>query len=129
MANKKFLAVKTRLPGVVKAEGILGVTPNGKVQRFVTSEIFRRLIDYIPVKSGVLQDSARITDSTHIRVDTPYARAQFFGVTKSGKPFNYNLAGSPKAGSHWDRRLVADEGEQIVQEANDFVKSGKAKGT
>lgn len=114
-----------KLPSADELKKKLGVNKTGRVQRFVTDDVFSRLIDYIPLKSGRLRLSAKKESPTKIKVGgsgIPYARAQFFGVTKSGVPFDYNTASGVKIGSHWDRRLVQGEGAQIVENANKYVK-------
>ncbi len=118
--------VKTVLPPETKVKSILGVDAGGDVQRHVTENIYRRLLPYIPKKSGRLREAAKIKSSRRITVNAAYAKVQFFGVTKHGVPFRYDtVAGGPKAGSHWDRRLVADEGRAIVADANRYVRSRK----
>ena len=101
--------------------GILGVGELGDVQRFVTQEVFRRIRPYLPLREGDLRASARVEGPTTIRVDTPYARAQFFGVTREGVPFDYEPTGA-KVGSHWDRRLAADEGRAIAAKATAYAR-------
>ena len=124
MARKRYgMVMSVNLPSVGKARQLLGVDKDGRVQKYVTESVFKRLKPYIPKRSGVLRSNARIASNTKITVSGVYARAQFFGVTKSGKPFDYGILGGAKAGSHWDRRLVADEGKQIVAAANKFVRS------
>ncbi len=116
------------LPNTAEIKSKLGVDKTGRVQNFVTDDVFTRLIDYIPFKSGRLRLSAKKESSTRISVGgagIPYARAQFFGVTKSGIPFDYNTAAGAKIGAHWDRRLVQSEGAQIVANANKYVKGLK----
>lgn len=116
------------LPSTSELYKKLGVDGKGRVQKFVTDDVFTRLIDYIPLKSGALRLSAKVVSPTQISVGgagIPYARAQFFGVTKSGKPFDYNTAAGAKIGAHWDRRLVQGEGAQIVADANRYVKGLK----
>lgn len=128
MAKKKYsgFTVKTVLPPESKVHSILGVNATGDVQKFVTNDIFRRLLPYIPKKTGKLREAAQIKNSRLIEVNSPYAKRQFFGVRKDGSPYNYNLAtGGAKAGNHWDRRLVADEGKAIVADANRYVRSKK----
>lgn len=127
MAKKDVsFRVKTVLPPETKVKSILGVDANGAVQKHVTDEIFKRIIPYIPKMTGKLREAAQVKSSRSITVDTIYARRQFFGVTKHGVPFKYNTArGGAKAGSHWDRRLVADEGDAIVADANRYVRSRK----
>lgn len=121
MTRKPFLTVKTRLPTSRKLFERLGVDKNGDVQNFATDEILKRLTPYIPYQSGSLRASASKESSTRISVKARYARAQFFGVTKKGEPFDYNTTGNPKAGSHWDKRLVSDEGEAIVAKLNRYA--------
>ena len=116
------------LPNAAQLKEQLGVNKTGRVQNFVTDDVFVRLIDYIPKKSGRLRASAEKTSPTKITVGgagIPYARAQFFGVTKDGTPFDYNTAAGAKIGAHWDRRLVQNEGAQIVADANKYVKGLK----
>jgi Minor capsid. len=116
------------LPNAAQLKEQLGVNKTGRVQNFVTDDVFVRLIDYIPMKSGRLRASAEKTSPTKITVGgagIPYARAQFFGVTKDGTPFDYNTAAGAKIGAHWDRRLVQNEGAQIVADANKYVKGLK----
>ena len=128
MAKKKgfSMTVKTVLPPETKVRSILGVDAGGDVQKFVTNEIFRRIKSYMPKKTGKLRESATVKGSRHIVVNSPYAKKQFFGVRKDGTPYDYNTAiGGAKAGNHWDRRLVADEGKAIVAEANRYVRSRK----
>ena len=119
---KYKMRVKIDDYGTIKRN--LGVNEQGRVQRFVTDEVFTRLLPYIPKRSGVLRSMAREVSATQIKVTSPYARVQFFGVTKHGVPFNYNLAtGGAKAGSHWDRRLLQDEGAAIIAKTNRFIRS------
>lgn len=116
------------LPNAKQLKEQLGVNKTGRVQNFVTDDVFVRLIDYIPLKSGRLRASAEKTSPTKITVGgagIPYARAQFFGVTKDGTPFDYDTAKGAKIGAHWNRRLVQNEGAQIVADANKYVKGLK----
>lgn len=116
--------MKVRLPDKGAVYQRLGIDQKGDVQKYVTDLVFERLIPYIPKLSGELRSNAKKQSNTKIGVTGVYARAQFFGVTKKGKPFNYSPTG-PKVGSHWDRRLIADEGRSIVAVANRYVRSRK----
>lgn len=116
------------LPNAAQLKEQLGVNKTGRVQNFVTDDVFVRLIDYIPKKSGRLRASAEKASPSKITVGgagIPYARAQFFGVTKDGTPFDYNTAAGAKIGAHWDRRLVQSDGAQIVADVNKYVKGLK----
>ena len=130
-----FLVFKPKqrqnLPNVGELKAKLGVGATGQVQKYVTDDVFRRLIEYIPKKSGRLRSSAVRVSPTKIKVGgagIPYARAQFFGVTRKGAPFDYNTAAGAKVGAHWDRRLVQAEGGQIIADANRYVKGLRKHG-
>lgn len=116
------MVVKTQIPGLRRIATHLGVDEQGDVQKYVTNEIMKRLPHYMPKKSGHLISLARITKPTQIHVEGPYARKQFFGKTKDGKPFNYSTQSNPNAGPHWDRRLVASEGEAIRAKVQRYVR-------
>lgn len=113
------------LPGAGELKRKLGVDVQGEVQRYVTAEVMRRLKPYLPLKRGGLRASMTM-GPTIIRVSTPYARAQFFGVTRKRKSFEYEPTG-PKVGPHWDLRMVAEQGEAIVADARRFAKRVRVK--
>lgn len=123
MANKRFMTVRTSMPDVFKSMKRLGVDKDGRVQERVTRLIFDNLKDFMPRESGQLESKMHVVDKTYIHVDGPYARAQFFGVTREGVPFKYDNL-NPQGGSHWDRRMVAERGRQILEEINRFVSGG-----
>lgn len=114
--------MRTKLQGVGKTLKKHGVDERGRVQKFVTDDIYRRMVDYLPMRTGWLRRRLTIESPTKIKVVAPHARAQFFGVTKDGRPFNYNMAAGPKVGSHWDRRLMANEGRAIVADTNRYIR-------
>ena len=121
------MTVKTDIPSVQSCVKKLGADERGDVQRFVTEEVFRRMLPYIPCKTGHLRETAHVKNTTRIRVWAEYAKKQFFGVSKGGVPFDYDTVGNPKAGPHWDRRLMADEGASIARAATDYAKSLKRR--
>lgn len=120
MANANRSVMRTNIPTNAEIMRRLGVDARGDVQKHVTDEVFRRLIPYIPLKTGALRSKADIASNTKITVSGVYARAQFFGVTRKGVPFNYQPTGA-KVGSHWDRRLIADEGRAIAADATRYA--------
>ena len=112
------LKVKARIPQVSAVMQRLGVDEGGAVQEAVTSEVFKRIKKYMPRRSGQLADAKTHREGrTLIKVDGPYARAQFFGVKRDGTPFDYDTSANPNAGPHWDRRLASAEGRAIAAEA------------
>lgn len=122
MANKRFMTVETAIPGSFQIMRKLGVERDGDVQDKLNDLVANNLRDYMPQESGRLVGSMRKLASDRIRVDTPYARFLFFGVTARGDPVHYeNL--NPQGAAHWDRRMVAERGAKIITELQRYVRS------
>lgn len=110
------------IPSVATVSKKLGTDERGDVQKKVTDEVFKRIKNYMPISSGELTASkTRVVSPTMIKVDGPYARRQFFGRRKDGSPYRYNRNANPKAGPHWDRRMLADEGVQLREEVQRYI--------
>jgi len=124
MANKPFMTVETAIPNSYQIMRKLGVERDGAVQERLTDLIVDNLKDFMPRESGELIGKMRKVGSDRIRVDGPYARFLFFGVRASGLPVRYDNL-NPQGGAHWDRRMVAERGEQIVAELQRYVRSRK----
>lgn len=122
MANKPFMTVETAIPNSYQIMRKLGVERDGAVQERLTDLIVDNLKDFMPRESGELIGKMRKVGSDRIRVDGPYARFLFFGVRASGLPVRYDNL-NPQGGAHWDRRMVAERGEQIVAELQRYVRS------
>lgn len=129
----------------------LGVTPDGKVQEFVTNMVNHRITRYMPFRSSVLatkakipgsehlEDRKRITGPTEITVFGPYAHFQYEGKVwiypptgstwapkdgmkeKTNRDLTYDKSKNQRAGPHWDRRLMAAEGDAMRQDLQDYV--------
>lgn len=124
MANKPFMTVQTAIPNSYQLMKNLGVERDGAVQERLTDLIADNLKDFMPRESGELIGKMRKVGSDRIRVDGPYARFLFFGVRASGLPVRYDNL-NPQGGAHWDRRMVAERGSQIVAELQRYVRSRK----
>lgn len=122
MANKPFMTVETVIPNSYQIMRKLGVERDGAVQERLTDLIVDNLKDFMPRESGELIGKMRKVGSDRIRVDGPYARFLFFGLRASGLPVRYDNL-NPQGGAHWDRRMVAERGEQIVAELQRYVRS------
>lgn len=90
------------------------LSKNGKGQRFFTHEVRRALDAYVPMRSGVLKNTAVESDSS-ITYDTPYARKQY-----------YENHGNGLRGKEWDKRMWPDRGPEIVRATAKFC-GGKPK--
>ena len=146
MAKKKILY---RIPGggeiyltmkelnqLVKDKGL---DEAGDVQSFHTQNVLRRIIKYMPYRTGATIKITRAQTDIHrprIITDVPYGKFLYYGklmvdpVTgaagfqdkdgqwksrkgvpkvKSDRPIDYTDTKHPQAGPYWDRALVAAE--------------------
>jgi len=131
-----------------------GVTDGGAVQRFHTNNVARRIIKYMPYRSGTLATKSVRQNNTEIVVNAPYARYQYFGkvmvdsITGKGPAyipnvgFRFRRGATLKAtdrdlehddtfhalaGPFWDRRLVASERKVMQEELQDYIKRRATK--
>ena len=112
----------------------IGVKPDGDVQMFVTNTVNRRITRYMPFRSGALSTKLKhIKSATEIEVLGPYARYQYYGKVMEGpapkavtdRDLKYDKTKNPLAGPFWDRRLIANEGDQIAGEVRRYVSGRK----
>lgn len=112
-------------PRVIKR---LGLSKDGDVQRFFTSEVLRRIQKYMPYRTGeTIKLTIAQTDISkpEIVTDEPQAGYLFNGVSKSGKPLNYTKTKNPNAGPHWDKALAAAERDAISASVRNYIKVKK----
>lgn len=129
-----------------------GLDEGGSVQRFFTESVNRRITRYMPYRSGALQGSLkRVTGPAEITITAPYARYQYYGkvmidpaINAAGfktkdetwrsrkgavkvltdRDLQYDTTKNAQAGPYWDRRMMAAEGQALIQEVKNYVKSG-----
>ncbi len=99
----------------------LGINPNGRIQRFFVDDCIRHMDKYIPMRSGNLAGTYTTT-STSVTYTMPYARYQYYGVSKNGKPLHYSTKGHAYAGKHWDKRMVSAEIQDVVKEVQEEIR-------
>lgn len=115
------MPVKMQPTSVIKAR--LGIEPNGKVHKFFTHTCRIHNDKYVPFDTGTLADT--VTEETNCYIyEQPYAHYVYEGISKNGKPLNYHTDKHPLAGSHWDKRMVSAEMQDIVKEVQDFIDRG-----
>jgi len=110
--------VNVKFPTMPEAALKLGVDRKGRVQKLVTDEVYKNLPDFMPRGTGRLISSMSVIAADRIRVASVYARFLFFGKTRTHRPVNYSKDKNPKAGPHWDRRMVAERGKAITAKVN-----------
>ena len=114
-----------------------GLNNCGRVQKYVDSEVIRRMKPYTPMLSSALIKSATISTkigSGEVKQNTPYARYQYYGklmvsrLTGSAyarqgeskvltnKNLNYRKI-NPNAGAFWFERMKSDHKRAILNGA------------
>lgn len=96
-----------------------GFGEGGHIQRFHTANVLRRIVKYMPFRSGMtIKVSIIQTDinKPFLRTNTPFAQKLFKGKRKNGAPINYGKSKNPKAGPRWDLALIAAEGAVLQAE-------------
>ena len=125
--------VKLEMKPIATILARLGIDKNGRVQRFLTETVNRRITRYMPFRTGVLATKLKFVSSpTEITVNGPYARYQYYGKVMVGKPpkqvtdidLNYDKTKHPNAGPFWDRRMMAAEKDVIVREVQAYIRRG-----
>lgn len=125
--------VKLEMKPIATILARLGIDKNGRVQRFLTETVNRRITRYMPFRTGVLATKLKFVSSpTEITVNGPYARYQYYGKVMVGKPpkqvtdtdLTYGKTKYPSAGPFWDRRLMAAEKDVILREVGTCIKRG-----
>lgn len=132
---------RLELDGLADALSRRGLSPGGRVQQFIDSEVIRLCDPKVPFRTGVLKHSA-ITASAIgqglVVYATPYARYLYYGEVygpnipryeagelagfwsppgqkkhPTGRPLTYS--GAPERGAFWFERMKAEHGEDILR--------------
>lgn len=128
------MRVKLKMKPVPTIVRRLGMDEAGDVQRYFIRNVNRRIGKYMPHLTGTLETkSKRITSNTEITVFGPYAQYQYYGKVMLGLPpkivtdrdLQYTRDFNPLAGPFWDERLMAAEGDAIVQDVQAYVRRRK----
>ena len=112
------MPVKMKPTSTIKAR--LGLEPNGRVEKFFSNTCYKHMDKYVPKYEGNLRINVDVRANS-ITYESPYARYQYYGVSKNGKSFNYT---TPGTGPYWDKRMVSAEIDSVVKEVQDYVNRG-----
>ncbi|MDO5061860.1 MAG: minor capsid protein [Peptostreptococcaceae bacterium] len=95
-----------------------GLYRGSRVQKFIDSEVIRRMDPYTPMDSGTLKGAAikdhTVIGSGVIKQKTPYARRQY-----------YEHKGNGRRGRKWFERMKADHKDSILKGAEMIAKRGE----
>lgn len=109
-----------------------GLDKDGSVQAFHTNNVMRRIIKYMPYRTGatikimIVQTDIR---EPYLVLDVPYGKYIYYGKKMVGLPpktvtdipLNYTKTKNEQAGPFWDRRLSAEEGLVLARELQNYI--------
>lgn len=109
-----------------------GLTADGSVQAFHTNNVMRRIIKFMPYRTGAT--IKLMTVQTDIRkpyliLDVPFGKYIYHGKVMTGPPpktvtdtpLNYTKTKNPLAGPYWDRALSAAEGAILARKLQNYI--------
>lgn len=129
-----------------------GLDVNGDVQQFHTANVLRRIVRYMPYRTGMtikLTQAHSPVTRPEINTFTRYARYLHEGkvmvnaatgkgpalipgvgyrfpagaqLTATSRPLTYTKTKNPEAGAYWGRRLMAKEGDIMLEELKGYVR-------
>lgn len=110
---KKAISIELKLNPLTKIKARFHLDDTGRKK--VASEVKRLCDPYVPKDTGDLKNTAQVlTDG--VLYDQPYA----------AKQYEKNSGWQTPRGPHWDKRMMADKGDQLVKAIDAFCK-GKSK--
>ena len=109
-----------------------GLTTGGDVQRFHTANVLRRIVKYMPYRTGAtikLTQAQTAVDKPEIVTDVPYGKYLYYGKAMEGRApkrvtdrdLVYTKTKNPQAGPFWDRRLSAAEGRAMAADLQRYI--------
>jgi hypothetical protein len=116
------IKIRKALPTVDQIVRRYGLDEHGDAQRFLNDEVYRRMLRYMPHRTGVTETKlTKVISDTEIETAAVYARYLWYGVSRSGKPLNYTKTFNPLAGERWALRMADDELDAIAHDLQAFI--------
>lgn len=95
-----------------------GLDVGGRTQKVIDSQFMAYLEPYMPKDTGTMIDlmfAQNQAGSGEINLNVNYADYVNTGISKSGKPLNYQ--GAPMRGANFTERMLADHFQDILNNA------------
>lgn len=93
-----------------------------KMLSILGQQMLNDSLRYTPKQEGALRDSGtidKVNGEVSLVWDTPYAQAQWFGISNGGTIKNYSTPGTTKMWVEAARAKHGDDWEQVAQNAFD----------
>lgn len=90
-----------------------GMQKNGNTRLFLANTCFRRMHKYVPFETGTLASHVTVRPGS-VTYEERYAHKQY--TTNKGKGIR---------GKYWDKKMVANEKDQIAKEVENYAKKMK----
>ena len=111
------MPIKMQPTSTIKAR--LGISPNGRVQKFFTNTCYKHMDKYVPMDEGNLRTIVDIQNDS-ITYESPYARYQYYGIREDGTHV-VKYYTTPGTGTYWDKRMVSAEIQDVVKEVQNYI--------
>lgn len=118
-----------------------GLDEGGRVQQYMAERAKALMDPYVPMQSGALKDPQIIDNGKALLFNRPYAHYQYVGEVygpniplgdgtffsptapkqATGRSLQYR--GAPMRGKEWDKRMMADKGEEFARDVENFIKA------
>ena len=106
----------------------LGLENGGEVHAFFTATCAKAMDKYVPYDNGDLSETVvkNGIPTENVTADTityaqPYAHYVYAGISRSGKPLNYQTDKHALATHHWPEKMVSAEGQDVVRQVQKFI--------
>ena len=127
------IKVNVNSAAILNSRGLGGSTA---ARKHLASTVKRLCDPYAPMSSGSgahMKNLAQVAqDGSQILYSGPYAHYQYKGEVMAGRaPKHYtgrdiSYHGAPMRGKEWDKRMMADRGDEVIDDLAKFV-GGKRK--
>lgn len=120
--------VNVNPPSILSKRGLGG---SAAARKRLASTVARLCDPYVPMSAGAaahMKDQKQIAeDGSEILYHGPYAHYQYKGEIMAGQaPKHYtgrdiDYNGGPMRGKEWDKRMMADRGDEVIDDLAKFV--------
>lgn len=108
----------------VDVHGITSRVDNDRAFWLYAATTWHKLYSpYVPFDEGALRGTV-VPRPKEIEHTMPYARYQYYGVSKAGKPLKYR---NSKASAKWDQAAAPTQLPRLASSLQQYIDSGRLK--